>query len=890
MAVKKTEEAKTAAEKKTAAKTVTAKKPAAKKAAAPKKTAAKAAADKKPAAAKKAAAPKTSARKTSSKKVAEAAPEETRTLFDPVIFRRELDTYLTHTLHTDFENAPVEDLYQAVATLVDRELGTMRTAYNEERFEREKQNEHRKKICYICMEFLMGQSLKNNLYNLGQTELVASIMKERGVSMEELYAAEPDAGLGNGGLGRLAACFMDALTTCGYDATGYSLCYEYGLFKQKIVDGWQVEMPDNWLPGGRVWLNQRHEDTFKVSFYGEYNEYWAEDGLHYELHNPQIIEAVPYDLYISGADTRAVNKLRLWKAQNSEGFDMQLFNSGDFTRAAQETNRAELITKVLYPADNIEEGKELRLKQQYFMVSASCQNIVRNQLRLHGSLDDFHKYTVIHINDTHPALCIPELMRIFMDDYGCTWDYAWERVINTISYTNHTVLAEALEKWNANLVKSMMPRVYSILQEINRRFRAEMEQKFPGDWGKIDYMSILGNDQVRMANLSVIGSHRVNGVSALHSQLLKDDLFHDFFLATPDKFTNVTNGIAYRRWLCQSNPDLASLIDACIGKDYRHNAERLEDFMRFRNDTSVHERLAAIKRDNKQRMADRILKTQGIKVDPDSLFIVQAKRMHEYKRQLLNALRIITRYNMLLDNPDMEMQPETYLFAAKAAPSYFLAKHTISLICKISEEIERNPKIAEKLKVVFLEDYSVSMAEVLMPATEISEQISLAGKEASGTGNMKMMINGAITIGTMDGANVEIYEAVGPQSIFIFAQREEEVRANLQKGYRAASVYEADPVLRRAVDRLGRGFAGKDFNVLRNYLLQPSYSIADPYMCLLDFADYCRVHDDIQNAYKDQKRWYTMSVDNIAKSARFAADRSIRDYARDIWHALPVIK
>ncbi len=880
MAVKKTtDETKTAAKKASASKTGT-KKAAAAKTASAKKTEAKSAVKK--------AAPKKAAAKPAAKKAAPVA-EEPATIFDPIIFRRELDTYLTHTLHTDFEHAEISDLYQAIATLVDRELGTMRTAYNKERFEVEKKNLHRKKICYICMEFLMGQSLKNNLYNLGQTELVASIMKERGVAMEDLFAAEPDAGLGNGGLGRLAACFMDALTTCGYDATGYSLCYEYGLFKQKIVDGWQVEMPDNWLPGGRVWLNQRHEDVFKVNFYGEYNEWWAEDGLHYEVHNPQVVEAVPYDLYISGANTKAVNKLRLWKAQNSEGFDMQLFNSGDFTRAAQATNRAELITKVLYPADNIEEGKELRLKQQYFMVSASCQNIVRNQLRLHGSLDDFHKYTVIHINDTHPALCIPELMRIFMDDYGCTWDYAWERVINTVSYTNHTVLAEALEKWNASLVRSMMPRVYSILQEINRRFRAEMEQKFPGDWGKIDYMSILGNEQVRMANLSVIGSHRVNGVSALHSQLLKDDLFHDFFLATPDKFTNVTNGIAYRRWLCQSNPKLAELIDSCIGPDYRRNAERLEDFDRFRHDASVHQQLAQIKRENKERMAKRILKSQGIKVDPDSLFIVQAKRMHEYKRQLLNALRIIVRYNNLLDDPDMDMKPETYLFAAKAAPSYFLAKHMISLICKISEEIERNPKIAEKLKVVFLEDYSVSMAEDLMPATEISEQISLAGKEASGTGNMKMMINGAITIGTMDGANVEIYEAVGPKSIFIFGQREEDVRANL-KGYHAAHYYENNQDLKRAVDRLSRGFAGKDFNVLRNYLLQPSYSIADPYMCLLDFGDYCRVHEEIQKAYDDPKRWYTMSVDNIAKAARFAADRSIRDYARDIWHALPVLK
>ena len=881
----------TAAEKKTAVSGTGAKKAASKAAVKTTKTAAKttrtaAAKTVKTAAKKTASAKKTSDKENTKAAKAAANPDLSR----PDQFRAGIDAYLTHVLHTDFENADNRALYKAIATVVNRQLGIMRRAYNNERFEIEKNKPNRKKVCYICMEFLMGQSLKNNLYNLGETALVEEILKERGLSLEDICKEEPDAGLGNGGLGRLAACFMDALTTNNYDATGYSLSYEYGLFKQKIVDGWQVEMPDNWLPGGHVWLNAREEDTFKVSFYGEYNEYWTDDGLKYELHNPQIVEAVPYDLYISGADTRAVNKLRLWKAQCSDGFDMQLFNSGDFTRAAQQNNRAELITKVLYPADNIEEGKELRLKQQYFMVSASCQNIVRNQYRLHGTLDNFHKETVIHINDTHPALCIPELMRIFMDDYGCSWDYAWERVINSVSYTNHTVLAEALEKWNASLVGSMMPRVYSIIKEINRRFREEMEHVFPGDWGKIDYMSILGNEQVRMANLSVIGSHRVNGVSALHSQLLKDDLFHDYYLATPDKFTNVTNGIAYRRWLCQSNPELASLIDECIGTGYRHNAERLEDFIRFRNDKSVHERLAKIKRDNKQRMADRILAAQNIKVDPDSLFIVQAKRMHEYKRQLLNALRIISRYNMLLENPDMDMQPETYLFAAKAAPSYYHAKHVISLICKISEEIERNPKIASKLKVVFLEDYNVSMAECLMPATEISEQISLAGKEASGTGNMKMMINGAITIGTMDGANVEISEAVGPESIFIFGQREEEVRANLMKGYQAKAVYDSDPVLRAAVDRMARGFAGKNFSNLRDYLLRRSYSIADPYMCLLDFADYCRVHDQIQAAYADMDRWYTMSVDNIAKAARFAADRSIRDYARDIWHTMPVLK
>ena len=804
-------------------------------------------------------------------------------------FKKEMDLYLINNLHTSFEDADASQLYKAVATIINNRLGAKRLAYNKKRSEIERRYQGRKKVCYICMEFLMGRSLKNNLFNLGETAAVEEILKKRGMTCEDLYEQEPDAGLGNGGLGRLAACFMDALTSLGYDATGYSLCYEYGLFKQKVIDGWQVELPDNWLPGGRVWLNAREDDIFKVNFYGEYDEYWTEDGMRYELKNPQVVEAVPYDMYIAGANSEAVNKLRLWQARDSEGFDMALFNSGDFTKAAQKNNSAELITKVLYPADNIEEGKELRLKQQYFMVSASCQNIVRNQLRVHGTLDDFHNNTVIHINDTHPALAIPELMRIFMDDYGYEWDRAWDIVTSTISYTNHTVLAEALEKWNNDIVKAMMPRVYSIICEIDRRFREKMDIKFPGDIGKINYMSILGDQQVRMANLSVIGSHMVNGVSALHSQILRDDLFHDHYLATPDKFTNVTNGIAYRRWLCQSNPGLTELIDTCIGEGYKKDGRLLEDFARFRSDSSVHERLDKIKLENKQRMAEMIKKNEGIEVDPESVFIVQAKRMHEYKRQLLNALRIISRYQQLKRDPSSITRPETYLFAAKAAPSYFHAKTVIQLLSHISREIESDPQVSKMLKVVFLENYSVSMAETLMPAAEISEQISLAGKEASGTGNMKMMINGAITIGTEDGANVEIHEAVGDDSIFIFGQREDEVRNNLLAGYNARQYYDQNDRIREAVDALGAGFAGKSFADLRSYLLDGSYSIADPYMCLADFDDYCRAHDDMSEAYEDRTRWNTMSVDNIAKAARFSADRSIADYARDIWHTKPVV-
>lgn len=802
-------------------------------------------------------------------------------------FKELLIGHLENNYHSSFEEAAPEDLYMAVAEIVNEQIQRKKWDFNKIRRETEKKEAGYKKIYYISMEFLMGQSLKNNLYNLGETELVQSVLDDRNLKLEDLYDCEPDAGLGNGGLGRLAACYLDAMVSQDYDVTGFSIRYEYGLFKQKIVDGWQVEMPDNWLPGGHVWLNAHPEDTFKVHFFGNYQEHWTDKGLTFDISGQETVEAIPYDMLISGADSNAAGKLRLWRASNSEGFDMASFNSGDFTKAQQESNKAELISKVLYPADNIEEGKELRLKQQYFMVSASCQNIVRDHYRLHGTLDNFADKVVIHINDTHPALSIPELMRIFMDDYGCSWDYSWERISKAVNYTNHTVLAEALEKWKTQLVQMMMPRIYVIICEINRRFREEMEKVFPGDEGKINYMAPIGEDQVRMANLSVVGSNKVNGVSSLHSEILKKDVFHDFYLWKPEKFTNVTNGIAYRRWLCQSNPRLAELIDACIGPDYRKDADKLKEFIQFKDDKSVHTKLEQIKRDNKIRFANRINKKYGISPDPDSLFIVQAKRLHEYKRQLLNALRIISRYQMIKDNPNIEMRPETYIFAAKTAPNYYMAKDIIQLICKLGEEIEKNPQVRDKLKVIFLENYSVSMAEHMMPATDISEQISLAGKEASGTGNMKMMINGAITIGTEDGANVEMHQVVGDDNIFIFGQRAEQVEENI-KNYNSIWPYEANAVLKKVVDTLPSGFAGKSFSNIHDYLLKPSYSIADPYMCLEDFGDYCRVHEEIQKAYEDRSRWNSMSVVNIAGASYFAADRSIREYAENIWETKPI--
>lgn len=805
-------------------------------------------------------------------------------------FAEELENYLENRYHTDFEHAQAEDLYKAVSAIVNQRLLEKRWDFNKKARNAEKQSDDKKKIYYISMEFLMGQSLKNNLYNLGLTETVEDILSKKKMPLEKLFDQEPDAGLGNGGLGRLSACYLDALASSGYDATGFCICYEYGLFKQKLVDGWQAEMPDNWLPGGHVWLNAHEDETYKVHFYGNYREYWTDEGLKCETTDEDIVDAVPYDMYVSGADSDAVAKLRLWKAEALEGFDMDSFNNGDFTRAAQRNNMAELISKVLYPADNIEEGKELRLKQQYFMVSASCQNIVRDHVRRYGTLDNFHRKNAIHINDTHPALCVPELMRIFLDEYGCDWDYAWYRVKNSLSYTNHTVLAEALEKWNQQLVRSMMPRIYALIQEIDRRFRGDMEVLFPGDEGKINYMAPLGDGQVRMANLSIVGSHSINGVSGLHSEILKDELFHDFYLAYPKMFHNVTNGIAYRRWLCQSNPKLAELIDDCIGADYRHRPEKLADFVRFRDDESVIARLDSIKRENKVRLSNRIKAAGEMAPDPDSVFIVQAKRLHEYKRQLLNALRIIARFNQLKENPDMDMIPETYLFAAKTAPNYYIAKTVIQLIWCIGKEIERDPKISKKLRVLFLENYSVSMAETLMPATDISEQISLAGKEASGTGNMKMMINGAVTIGTMDGANVEMYEAVGKDNIYIFGQNAEEVAKHLEEGYDSRRFAEGSRQLKGVLDSLKAGFNGKSFSGTYDYLMNPTYSIADPYMCLYDYEDYCRASREILEAYKDRKKWGHMSITNIAGASRFAADRAVKEYADDIWETQPVWK
>ena len=777
------------------------------------------------------------------------------------------------------QEANKEQIYKALVMCIRDILLEKRNAFN-----KEYRSKGGKRVYYLCMEFLLGQSLKNNTYNLSVQDAFNNALKNNfNCNLDDMYELEPDAGLGNGGLGRLAACFMDALASQNYPAMGYSIRYEYGLFKQKIVDGWQMELPDVWLPGGEVWLTQRLDKTYKIKFDGQIKEYWTENGLKIGHYDAKEVEAVAYDMMISGKDSKAVSILRLWKAQNVHKFDMKTFSQGDYMRSMQEDNEASLISKVLYPSDNHFEGKSLRLKQQYLLVSAALQDIVSDHKRLYGSLDSLPKKAAIHINDTHPALCIPELMRILIDENGYSWDDAWYIVTNTVAYTNHTVMSEALEKWSEDLIQRRLPRIYMILKEINQRFCGQMWDKFPGDWDKIDRMSIFSHNQIKMANLCVVASHIVNGVSALHSDIIKNSIFKDFNDVYPEKFTNVTNGIAHRRWLCQSNPELTNLLTDCIGDKFIYDAKELINFKKFEDDKTVLQRLNEIKKIKKQQFCDFISKKQGVIINPNSIFDVQAKRMHEYKRQLLNALYIISLFNDLKENPNIVMTPKTFIFGAKAAPGYYFAKQIIKLICCLSEEIKKDPVINKKLNVVYLEDYCVSMAEKLMPATEISEQISQAGKEASGTGNMKFMINGALTIGTLDGANVEMSQVVGKDNIFIFGLTASDVDNLWRTGYNSSVYYSNNKKLEKVIDTLNKGLNGQSFSDIANYLLTGS-PIADPYMCLADFGAFCDVHNKVDTLYKNKNSWAKKSLNNIASAGIFASDRSIKEYAERIWH------
>ena len=777
------------------------------------------------------------------------------------------------------KEATVDQIYKAVVMSVRDILLEKR-----QQFHKVMKSKKGKRVYYLCMEFLLGRSLKNNVYNLGLQEEYEKALKSFNLTLDDLYEQEPDAGLGNGGLGRLAACFMDALATGNYPAMGYSIRYDYGLFKQKIVDGWQTELPDIWLPGGEVWLTQRSDKSCTVKFDGWVKEDWTENGLHVTYGGYKEVEAVAYDMMISGKDCEAVSVLRLWRARNISRFDMKLFSQGDYLRSMQEENEAEVISKVLYPADDHYEGKPLRLKQQYFLVSAPLQNIINDHKHRYGPLNLLPQQAAIHTHDTHPALAIPELMRLLMDENGFTWDDAWNITTSVFAYTNHTVMPEALETWQEDLIARRLPRIHMILKEINRRFCNELWQRYPGQHQLIDSMSVISGGQIRMANLCVIGSHKVNGVSALHSEIIKNDLFHGFCQLWPDKFTNVTNGIAHRRWLCQSNPELCELLNDCIGEGYVKDASELSKFKKFETDKSVLKRLMEIKQIKKRQLADYAIKKYNVELDPETVFDVQAKRMHEYKRQLLNVMNIISLYADLKENPDLNVLPQTFIFGAKAASGYLRAKQIIKLICYLAEDIKKHPKIHEKLNVVYLENYNVTMAEKLMPASDVSEQISLAGKEASGTGNMKFMINGAITIGTMDGANVEMSEAVGEDNIFIFGLRADEVEEVWNKGYNASQYYNQNDRLRKVIEMLIKGFNGESFSDMANYLLTGS-PVADPYMCMADFESYYTAQKQLKALYtEDKQRWSKISLNNIAGAGIFSADRSIKEYADHIWN------
>ena len=792
--------------------------------------------------------------------------------------RKGIEEKLSRHFGCTYNEATRDQMYKAAAMTVKEILTEKRGQFKQKVNQTES-----KRVYYMCMEFLLGRSLKTNLCNLGLQESYRTALADMGFTLDDLYECEPDAGLGNGGLGRLAACFMDSLSSLDYPATGFSICYDYGLFKQMIVDGMQIELPDVWLPGGEVWLVPRTDRIYKVRFGGKAKEEWREGHLEIVYEGCEEMEAVPYDMMISGAESDAVSQLRLWRARSTQNFNMGLFSQGQYTRALEESNNAEILTKVLYPSDNHMEGKVLRLSQQYFLVSASCQSIIRDHMAVYGNLDNLPEKVAVHINDTHPAMCVPELMRILIDDYHFGWDKAWDIVTRTVSYTNHTVMPEALETWAEDIFALRLPRIYQILKEINERFCREAWNYYPGNWDKISAMSVIAYGRIRMANLSVIASHHINGVSKLHSDILKESVFKDFCRMWPQRFDNVTNGIAHRRWLNYSNPELAGLIDECIGTAYHKDPERLADFKKFADDKAVLEKLAEIKLHNKERFAAHLYKKTGKKLDTSSLFDVQIKRLHEYKRQLLNALHVIGLYLDLKENPDLEMQPQTFIFGAKAAPGYDMAKRIIKLLCMIGKDIESHPRIAEKLRLVFLEDYNVSMAEVLIPSAEISEQISMAGKEASGTGCMKLMINGALTIGTLDGANVEMQAATGPENMFIFGLTAPEVEDLWAKGYNSALYYTSNERLARIVNYLHVGFAGESFGDIANYLLS-GHGVADPYMCLADFESYRQAHADALQVYADKERWNRMSLHNIAAAGHFAADRSIKEYADRIWN------
>ena len=792
-------------------------------------------------------------------------------------FEKLLKDKLMSECNVTIDAASADQIYRCLA-MITRQIMSDR----QKQFQSKVLGEGKKQVYYLCMEFLMGRSLRTSLFNLGLNEVAESVLADADVKIDTIYEQEPDAGLGNGGLGRLAACYLDGMATDGIPGTGYSILYEYGIFKQKIVDGWQQETADNWLPGGQVWIKSHPDQAQEIRFDGQAIETWEGGFHHVKYENYNSVIAVPNDMYVAGYGSNGVSKLRLWQAK-APSFDMSSFNAGNYNTAISQSASAELISKILYPNDNHTEGKILRLRQQYFFSAASIADILQNHLNQYGTLDNLADKVAIQLNDTHPTVAIPEMMRILLDECSYEWDAAFDICRKVFAYTNHTVMSEALEKWNADIFRNTLPRIWQIVCEMDRRCRADLAKAFPGDQGKIDYMAIIGDNQVRTANICAYTCHAINGVSKLHSEIIKDSVFHDYFLYKPQAFKNVTNGIAYRRWLLCSNPGLTHLLEETIGDGFKTDASELKKLEKFVDDKTVQAAAAKVKRENKANFANYLQKATGQVIDPDSIFDCQVKRMHEYKRQHLNALNIAAEYLYLKNNPNAEFTPKTYIFGAKAAPGYYMAKQMIRMICKLGKLVDEDPAVRGKLRIVYLEDYCVSLSERLMPASEVSEQISLAGTEASGTGNMKFMLNGAITLGTLDGANVEIADAAGHENEIIFGMRTPEVNALKGMGYHPNAFINGDNTAMAVLDFLEKGWNGENFSEVTSNLRN-----SDPYMVMADFKDYRRAQHDLQELYRDKQKWNHMSLKNISNAGIFSADRSIMDYARDIWGATPV--
>ena len=792
-------------------------------------------------------------------------------------FEKLLKDKLMSECNVTIDAASADQIYRCLA-MITRQIMSDR----QKQYQSKVLGEGKKQVYYLCMEFLMGRSLRTSLFNLGLNEVAESVLADADVKIDTIYEQEPDAGLGNGGLGRLAACYLDGMATDGIPGTGYSILYEYGIFKQKIVDGWQQETADNWLPGGQVWIKSHPDQAQEIRFDGQAIETWEGGFHHVKYENYNSVIAVPNDMYVAGYGSNGVSKLRLWQAK-APSFDMSSFNAGNYNTAISQSASAELISKILYPNDNHTEGKILRLRQQYFFSAASIADILQNHLNQYGTLDNLPDKVAIQLNDTHPTVAIPEMMRILLDECSYEWDAAFDICRKVFAYTNHTVMSEALEKWNADIFRSTLPRIWQIVCEMDRRCRADLAKAFPGDQGKIDYMAIVGDNQVRTANICAYVCHAINGVSKLHSEIIKDSVFHDYFLYKPQAFKNVTNGIAYRRWLLCSNPGLTHLLEETIGDGFKTDAAELKKLEKFVDDKTVQAAAAKVKRENKANFANYLQKATGQVIDPDSIFDCQVKRMHEYKRQHLNALNIAAEYLYLKSNPNAEFTPKTYIFGAKAAPGYYMAKQMIRMICKLGKLIDEDPAVRGKLRIVYLEDYCVSLSERLMPASEVSEQISLAGTEASGTGNMKFMLNGAITLGTLDGANVEIADAAGHENEIIFGMLTPEVNALKGMGYHPNAFISGDNTAMAVLDFLEKGWNGENFSEVTSNLRN-----SDPYMVMADFKDYRRAQHDLQELYRDKQKWNHMSLKNISNAGIFSADRSIMDYARDIWGATPV--